>query len=66
MTDIITFGEVEFGRPKAPVEVEKTTAADLEKTPVHRSKAKKALVGTARISGASRTKTPICVHSAVR
>ena len=66
MADIITFGEVEFGRPKAPVDAEKATALAAQKASVHRSKAKNAVVKKTRISRPSGTKAPIGASAAAR
>jgi len=49
MADIITFGNVAFGRPMAPLEAEMTATPAIEKRPARRSKKKsKARTGRAR------------------
>jgi len=66
MADIITFGEVEFGRPKTPVDAEKATPPAVQKASVRRPKVKNAVVKKTRISRSSRAKAPVGVNAVAR
>jgi hypothetical protein len=64
MADIITFGDITFGRPKDMIEANTTTTAATKMTSARRSKAKAASKAKARPRRASRTKAEVSVHSA--
>jgi len=62
MADIITFGDVAFGKPKEKVDVESAAKGKIAST--RRSKAKPAIRAKARTSRTSRTKAEANAHSA--
>ncbi len=66
MADIITFGDVTFGRPKDPVEAEITATPRAKSVAVRRPEAKKTSMSKARTGRASRTTAPERAHPAVR
>ena len=63
MADIITFGDVTFGRPKDTVDAA-TKATAMKTLPVRQSKAKPASKAKLRLRRASRTKAEAGAHSA--
>lgn len=63
MADIITFGDVTFGRPKDTVDAE-TTATEVKMVPGRRAKGKPASKAKVRPRRASRTKAEASAHSA--